>query len=264
MHGLGNLIRHELGMGLRRRALWIAYAVLFVFHTVILFSPPPLGEWVAGDVITPAETWSAAGRFLAALNVFFPVIAGILSADRLRRDFQLGMRELQESTPLRAAAYALSKYLGALAACLLPLSLWVMAVAIVMVAIGHAPPTFVLTVLLAFLAISLPAFAFVVAFSIACPLVMPLSMYQVLFTGYWFWANFIPPRLFPTLNGTLFTPNGLFASQGFFGAEVSAEIAGAAGYTAGDAVLNLLVLATCVTGVLTVLTAHLRRQARLA
>ena len=60
---------------------------------------------------------------------------------------------------------------------------------------------------------------------------MPLSIYQILFTGYWFWANFIPPKLFPTLNGTLLTPSGMFAQQVFFDGQAS--------YTPADAVANL-------------------------
>ena len=250
-------------MGLRRPALWIAYATLFLFHTVVLFSPPPLGEWVAGDVIGPERVWSAAGAFLAALNVFFPVVAGILTADRVQRDVRLGMRELQESTPLPPAAYVLGKYCGALVSCLLPLFLWAMAIAVVVTVVGHAVPAFVLAVPVAFLAITVPAFAFVVAFSIACPLVMPLPTYQVLFTGYWFWANFVPPALFPTLNGTLLTPNGLYALQGFFGGEVSSAIT-ATGYDGVDATLNIAVLSGCVVAVLLLLTRLLVRRSRLA
>jgi len=251
-------------MSLRRRALWIAYGLLFGFHTLLLFSPPPLGEWIAGERIASHEIWPVAGRFLAAVNVFFPVVAGVLTADRVKRDLTLGMRELQESTPLDPASYVLAKYFGALAACLLPLLGWVMAIAAVMTAIGHAAPGFLLAVPVAFAAITVPALAFVVAFSIACPLAMPLAVYQVLFIGYWFWANFIPPGLFPTLNGTLLTPNGMFALQGFFGGPVSAAIAGPSRYDARDAVLNLAVLAACVIAVLVLLTGWLRRRARLA
>jgi len=249
------LILHELGMSLRRPGLWIAYALLFAFHTVVLFAPPPVGEWVKGEMITPAMVWPAAGRFLAALNVFFPLIAGILTADRLQRDVRLGMRELQESTPLSPAAYVTAKYAGVLASVLIPLLAWAAAIAVLMAAIGHAPWSFVPATLLAFLAITVPAFAFVVAFSIACPAVLPLPVYQVLFTGYWFWANFVPPQLFPTLNGTLVTPSGMF---------VSAWMKTPSAEAALDAALNVGALAVCSVTVLALLTAALRRRARLA
>jgi len=264
MHRLWGVLRHEFGMSIRRRGLWIAYGALFVFHTVLLFSPPPLGEWVDGDVITRAGLWSAAGRFLVAVNVFFPIVAGILSADRLQRDVRAGMRELQVSTPLGAASYVVAKYLAALASCLLPLLAWVMAIAAAMVVVGHAPAGFLYATPVAFAAITVPAFAFVVAFSLACPLVMPLPIYQILFTGYWFWANFVPPALFPTLNGTLLTPGGAYALQGFFGGPIAEAYTRAPRIDASDAVLNLTVLLLVVVSVLLILERALTWQGRRA
>jgi hypothetical protein len=40
------------------------------------------------------------------------------------------------------------------------------------------------------------------AFSLACPLVIPLRICQVLFTGYWFWGKLISPKVFPTISDT--------------------------------------------------------------
>ena len=251
-------------MSLRRKGLWIAYGLLFVFHTVILFSPPPIGEMVEGEVIAKHEVWKVAGQFLLACNVFFPVVVGILSADRVRRDFRLGLRELQDSTPLSRHVYVLAKYLGALSSSLFPLFLWVMGIAAVMTVLGRAHASMLGAVPVAFLAITVPAFAFVVAFSLACPTVMPLSIYQILFTGYWFWANFIPPKLFPTLNGTLLTPSGMFVQQGFFGGQASLALEGAVPYTAADAVANLAVLGLCSAAVLFLLDHYLGHLARRA
>lgn len=251
-------------MSLRRKGLWIAYGLLFAFHTVLLFSPPPIGEMVEGKVIARHEVWHVAGRFLLACNVFFPIVAGILSADRVRRDFRLGLRELQDSTPLSRHVYVSAKYLGSLAACLFPLFLWVMGVAAFMALLGRAHAGMLVAVPAAFLAITVPAFAFVVAFSIACPMVMPPSIYQILFTGYWFWANFIPPKLFPTLNGTLLTPSGMFAQQGFFGGEASRALESAVQHTPADAVANLAVLGLCSAAILFLLDHFLGHLARRA
>jgi ABC-2 type transport system permease protein len=264
MSPFSGILRHEIGMSLRRKGLWIAYGLLFVFHTVLLFSPPPIGEMIKGEVIARREVWQVAGRFLLACNVFFPVVAGILSADRVRRDFRLGVRELQDSTPLSRPVYILAKYLGALASSLLPLFLWVMGIAVFMAAIGRADGSMIYAVPVAFLAITVPAFALVVAFSLTCPMVMPLSIYQILFTGYWFWANFIPPKLFPTLNGTLLTPSGMFAQQGFFGGQVSRALTGAVQHTPADAVANLAVLALCTAAALFLLDRYLGHLARRA
>jgi len=264
MGSFSGILRHEIGMSLRRKGLWIAYGLLFVFYTVLLFSPPPVGELVEGEVIARREVWQVAGRFLLACNVFFPLVAGILSADRVRRDFRLGLRELQDSTALRRHVYVLAKYLGALASSLLPVFLWVMAIAAAMTVLGRAHASMLVAVPVAFLAITVPAFAFVVAFSLACPLVMPLSIYQILFTGYWFWANFIPPQLFPTLNGTLLTPGGMFAQQGFFGGPAGQALAGAAHATPATAMANLAVLGLCSAAALFLLDRHLGHLARRA
>lgn len=254
------LFRHEFGMSIRRRGLWVAYGLLFVFHSVLLFAPPPLGEWT-GEGVSSEQVGSVAGRFLLALNVFFPVVAGILSADRLVRDFRLGVFELQASTPLDRPTYVTAKFLAAVATCLLPLFLWVMAITLVMTAIGHTPASFLLAAPLAFLAITVPAFAFVVAFSLACPLVMPLPVYQILFTGYWFWANFVPPKLFPTVNGTLLTPSGTFVLRAFFGVE---SLAAPVPASTSLALLNLLCLALLGAAALLFAERTLARRARLA
>jgi ABC-2 type transport system permease protein len=264
MRSFAGILHHEISMSLRRKGLWVAYGLLFVFHTVLLFTPPPIGEMVKGEVIERREVWQVAGRFLLACNVFFPVVAGILSADRVRRDFRLGLRELQDSTPLSRHVYVLAKYLGSLASSLIPLFLWVMGIAALLTVLGRAHGSMLVAVPVAFLAITVPAFAFVVAFSLACPMVMPLSIYQILFTGYWFWANFIPPQLFPTLNGTLLTPSGMFAQQGFFGGEISRAFQGAVRHTPAGAVANLAVLGLCSAAVLFLLDRYLGHLARRA
>ena len=109
----------------------------------------------------------------------------------------------------------------------------------------------------------LPAsFAFVVAFSLACPAIMPLRVYQILFTGYWFWGNFLSPQVFPTISGTLLNASGVYAQQGFF--------SGTLGqwrdrlYTASEAWLNILVLGLCAAAVLFTLDRYLVRQSRRA
>ncbi|MEO8503356.1 MAG: hypothetical protein ABI609_05620 [Acidobacteriota bacterium] len=251
-------------MSIRRRGLWFAYGALFVFYTVLLFSPPPIGEMVKGEVISSAQLWPVAGRFMVALNVYFPVAVGILCADRMQRDYRLGLRELQESTPLRSAQYVLAKYFGVLASVLLPVFVWVMVIVGVMIGIGHAPSAILMAQPVAFAVITIPAFAFVVAFSLACPLVMPTSIFQILFTGYWFWANFIPPKLFPTLNGTLLTPSGVFALQGFFHGRASLTNKEPLIYSAHDATLNLAVLGGSVVVLLVLVERLLARRARLA
>jgi len=235
---------HEYRMMITRRGVWLAYAVVFVFHSLAVFrmNDPASSPFVG------LGAWRAAGEFLYVLNLFTPLIAGIASADRLVRDRVLGVRELQRSSPRAAGVLLAEKYLGVLAAALTPNLLYVIGVAVWAILTGAQTASFFSSLLAGFAVITIPAFAFVVAFSLACPLLMPVRIYQVLLTGYWFWGNYLPPEMFPTLNGSLLTPAGIFALHGFFGGRVGTakDII----HTSGEAVVNLAVLFAAVFAVL--------------
>jgi hypothetical protein len=253
------VLRHEFNMSLRRPGLWIAYGLLFVFYSVTVMYPVPEEEVT---ILTDKQTWQYAGQMAFTFNLFLPVVVGILSADRLLRDFRQSVRELQESTPLSLAAYTLGKYFGVLAASLAPVLIWLWLLTGLFIAFGNAPIEFFFTMTLAFFAIMVPAFAFVTAFSLACPLIMPLRVYQILFTGYWFWGNYINPEFFPTLNGTLLTVSGMYAYQGYFLGFINASEP--LTYSASDATLNLIVLGLCIVAVMVVLNVYLQWQSRRA
>jgi ABC-2 type transport system permease protein len=89
---------------------------------------------------------------------------------------------------------------------------------------------------------------------------MPIRVYQVLFTGYWFWGNYLPPEVFPTLNGTLLTPAGVYALHGFFGGKVGAGKGIV--YGSGAAVANLIVLAAAIFIALAAANRIMARQER--
>lgn len=253
------VLRHEFNMSLRRPGLWIAFGLLFTFYTLTVIYPVPDEESIP---IVQSQIWQFAGQMTFTFNLFLPVAVGILSADRLQRDVRQGIRELQESTPLRLEIYILGKYFGVLLASLTPVLIWLWVVTGLFIGFGNAPISIFYTMTLAFFAIMVPAFAFVTAFSLACPLVMPLRVYQILFTGYWFWGNYISPEMFPTLNGTLLTASGLFALQGYFLGFMgnTEELA----YTANEATLNLLVLGISIAAVLFTLHQYLQWHARRA
>jgi ABC-2 type transport system permease protein len=264
MSQLFALVRHEFKMSISRPGLWIAYGLLMAFYTGSLILPglgPGSMNTEAG--ITPKTLWQYAGEFAFQFNLFLPVVAGILAADRVQRDFRFGVHELQESTPLGHGKYILGKYIGVLASMFLPVFVWIAAVGALLPTLGLAPWTMAYALPVAGLAITLPAFAFVTAFSLACPLVMPLRVYQILFVGYWFWGNFINPELFPTLNGTLLTAGGKLAYEGFFGGFPMVDPLPLR-YNAMDASLNLIVLGLCIAAALTALYIHLTRKARKA
>lgn len=253
------VLRHEFNMSMRRPGMWIAYGLVLLFYSITVMYPVP-EEKVT--ILTDKQIWQYAGQMAFTFNLFLPVMVGILSADRLQRDFRMGVRELQESTPLQFAEYILGKYFGVLIASLTPVLIWLWLITGLFIAFGNAPIEFFFTMTLAFIVIMVPAFAFVTAFSLACPLIMPLRVYQILFTGYWFWGNYINPEMFPTLNGTLLTPSGMFAYQGFFLGFINSTEP--LTYSASDATLNLVVLGLCIAAVMVVLNLYLQWQSRRA
>jgi ABC-2 type transport system permease protein len=159
--------------------------------------------------------------------------------------------------------YILAKYLGVLLSVLLPVFIIVFMVGTLVVIRGIAPLSFLGPLSLAFLTIAVPSHAFVVAFSLACPLVMPLRVYQVLFTGYWFWGNLLSPQAFPTISDTVLNAVGQYQLQGFFGMYFDASNM-ETHFTAPEAVINLIVLSACIASALFVLDRYLRWQARRA
>lgn len=236
------VIRYEYRMMIDRRGPWLAYALVFVFHSLTLIR-------TGNSAYSPFSgigPWKAAGEILYVLNLFTPLIGGIAAADRLIRDRQLGVRELQRSAPLKPVTILLGKYVGVLAGALTPNLIFILALGVWTVLTGVQSPAFLPAALVAFLAITCPAYAFVIAFSLACPLLMPIRVYQVLFTGYWFWGNYLPPKVFPTLNGTLLTPAGVFVLHGFFGGRVGVVEGNAYSTGAWAAIANLVVLAAAV------------------
>ena len=90
---------------------------------------------------------------------------------------------------------------------------------------------------------------------------MPLRVYQVLFTGYWFWGNFLSPSVLPTLSDTYLTPSGKYAMQAFFGRATSIN---SPTVTTTDAVINLVVLALCILVALVVTKTTLTIQSKRA
>lgn len=255
------ITRHEFNMSVRRPGFWIAYILLCLFYVVSILTPAMDGS---EDIIPPDKVWPMAGHMVFMFNIFLPLLAGILAADRMKRDFGTGVHELQRSTPLSIPVYIFAKYLGVLLSVLMPMFLLVFVTSSLLILKSLAPWNYLWPALLAFLSISVPSHAFVVAFSLACPLVMPLRVYQVLFTGYWFWGNMLTPKAFPTISDTVLNAVGQYPLQAFFGMYLDSTQKVERGFTPPEAVLNLIVLAACILIALFVLDRYLRWQARRA
>jgi ABC-2 type transport system permease protein len=252
------LARYEYRMSIQRWGIWVILGLLFAFYSanaVMVDVKPGDQPWHISDI----ELWQTAGLLAFSLNLFSPLVAGIALADRMQRDVRLGVDELLASTALSRRAYILGKYVGGLFSMLTPMFLMMSLMGLLTVITG-APLAFLGRLMLGFLAINVPAFAFVAIFSMGFPLVMPVRVYQVLFTGYWFWGNFLNPAVFPTLSHTLLAPGGRYALEAFFGTHFGAG-PGYVAPTALDAALNLVVLAGCVLAAMFLLDRYLAWRA---
>ena len=245
MHAFLGVTRYEYQMGVRRWGLWLAVTLALSPFVPFLLNVP--------SVLAGTSDWQQAGQIALVLNYLMPVVGGIAIADRLDRDTGLGVAEILHSTPLTRASYVWGKYVGALLAVLTPVLAVSLAVALLLVLRG-APVGLIGDLLVAFLGIQVPAYAFVAAFSLACPAVLPVRAYQVLFTGYWFWGTHLNPEFLPTLNGTILTPSGIFVASGIFGVQNYYL------HTPVEALINLAVLVLLGGGVLVALDRRLAKQ----
>ncbi|MFZ6029013.1 MAG: hypothetical protein ACOYYS_14970 [Chloroflexota bacterium] len=245
MHVFAGVLSYEYRMSIRRPLFWCVFGILVLWQIQgILLTLGIQGIWnYPGEAL-----WQIGGSRVFGLNMFMPLAAGILLADRLVRDRHLQLDNLLPSFPLKPWPYLLGKYTGALLSGLTPAFITLCFFGLSWLQRGVFVKD-LLILALAFLSITVPAYVFVTAFSLACPLIMPLRVYQVLFAGYWIWGNYINPDAIPTLRGTLLSANGELAHQGLFGGWTNAP-AGWIRYTPLDAVLNILVLMLCSLAVL--------------
>jgi len=205
--------RYEFLMQARRKVVWIVLAIFVAWGlyswSFLLFGQP-----------TPLSLEQTVARWAIALQGFSPVAVGVLLADRLPRDRRTGTEEVLETLPAPAAGRLVGKYLGGTLAVILPLFAVYLGV-ICYVAVDRGAPMAVPLGVLAFAAINVPGLLFVCAFSVACPAVLWVPLYQFLFVGYWIWGNLLNPYGgIPTLSGTPLAPIGEYAANGFFSAEV--------------------------------------------
>jgi ABC-2 type transport system permease protein len=254
MAAMAGVVRYEYRMAIGRWGMWVAYA-LSVVPFVSLSTD-------GGTPLWSVPVWELAGSMAIALNFWMPVVAGIAIADRLPRDGKTRVRELLRATPLSKRGYVLGKYVGVVSAALTPVLAGTLLLAAIAVFAGGAPATLLPASLVAFLAINVPAYLFLGAFSLACPAILPVRAYQVLYTGYWFWGNFINPKAIPTLAGSLLTPGGEFVADAFFHTGLGSGTPNL--HTRPEAVLNVLVLVACAAAALWALQQYLAWHERRA
>jgi ABC-2 type transport system permease protein len=231
LSAFGGVVRYEYRMQVRRRSVWIVLLGLGLL--TLLVERAPVRH------IVPSQ---ATVQWALGLNTILPLAFGILLADRLPRDEHLRIHALFAGLPVSQRLRLLGKYVGASLATMTPIVL-VLVVGMAVMLLTWQTLSIVLVTLAAFLTINLPGLLFVAAFSLAVPLFMPVPVYQVLFTGYWFWGNLLSPNVFgiPTLSDSILTPIGQQRAGYFFGIGTNA----AASVNPALGVASIAALALC-------------------
>lgn len=214
----GGALHYEFLMQIRRRSLWVVLVIVsvlgFSLWVSLLSAHPVSGPHV---ISTPQETAHDLVLYLAQFAAWFlPLGAGLVVADRLARDKKLHVDEILDTFPGGLFARLLGKYLGSTLATLVPvLLIYLLGVGYVL-AKFHDPQSLLLA-LEAFAAILLPGLVFATGFSVALPVLLKVPLYQILFIGYWFWANLMSPRFpIPSPVATMLNATGPWAQEAFF------------------------------------------------
>lgn len=209
MRALLSAFQYEFLMQVRRPTVWILQLLLSLTVVTGLANP-----WNMPPDMVPQHIF---GNWASVIALLMPLGFGLVLADRLVRDRRLRTDDLLTTFPTPFWIRLVGKYLGAAVATMMPiLCVYVFGVGYVLVYFDHALLSVVGWAAYAFATVILPGLLFVAAFSVGCPLVMPIPLYQVLFVGYWFWGNMVNPEWMFTLSGTLLTPSGPFMVVAFF------------------------------------------------
>lgn len=206
------VLRYEFLMQIRRRALWITFICIALFFLIRsdLFLYLSSNPFHFSTTVLLAD-WTRNMMFI------LPIVIGVLLADRLPRDRRAKIEEIFTSLPATLQVRIAGKYLGSMLATLIPFFAYYWIGVSIILYTNHDAQA-IPTALLTFIAIALPGIIFVSAFSIACPAIMWVPLYQFLFVGYWFWGNILAPSNgIPTLSATILTPVGGYMASGFFG-----------------------------------------------
>jgi ABC-type transport system involved in multi-copper enzyme maturation permease subunit len=209
LSALAGVIRYEFAMQLRRPALWVGLSLI----SALLFFA--FGSMTSPDRGVPATHLDILILWTNACNFLLTVGAGLLLADRTPRDRKTRVSELLRTSPASALTRITGKYVGSIAATLVPIFL-IYAVGAGILVARWGNPGMIPLALATFAALNVPAVLFVGAFSVACTTVLWTPLYQFLFVGYWLWTSLNPGEAIPTLSGTLLSPAGNYVVTGFF------------------------------------------------
>lgn len=210
--------RTEFVMQWRRAGLWLAAGgctallLLLTAQGAIYFANLPLDSWYA--TYTPVELEHVLlYNTTANGSLFLGIVIALLVVDRLKRDQQLSMAELQQATPQGHVPYVLGKFLGNYVAILIPMFLCYLLCAVLAVLLGWSVmviPKF----LLAFLLVFVPASFATVGLTLLLTSFLPVRIVQIGFPLLWFYLNIgIGWR---GLAASIFNVGGLYVYPVFF------------------------------------------------
>jgi ABC-2 type transport system permease protein len=208
------VLAYEFKMQIRRSSLWIAYIGIAALLIRSMLSEI-IHSQAFGLANAPITTLVAALVF--STNLLLPIPLGVFLADRLPRDRRTRVDELFTSMPGALRTRIVGKYLGSTLATIIPM--FVSYILLIGFLLYQTHNLLSIPLVAAdFVLIVLPGLLFVAAFSIACPAILWVPLYQFLFVGYWFWGNALSPRTgIPTLSQTILTPVGTYISAGMLG-----------------------------------------------
>ena len=218
------IIHAEVVMQWRRWGFWITFgiavAILFlIFGGMASTIKNPVAIIASQSTIHRAVTQTDIYNYFVGFSAIYSdlilaLVSAFLVADRLVRDQQLGVTELQQATTLGYPLYILGKFVGNLTATLLPSFCAYVLFGIFFVILG-APPAILLLFPSAFLLALFPSFAVVVAVTLFLSSILPVRAVQIGFPLLWIFSigSFLG---WPTLVNTVFNPSGLHILNAFF------------------------------------------------
>jgi len=208
---LRGTIAYEFRMQIRRLSVWLMLLATGALSLSVMIS----GRLVSTRVESTASTAEQVAEWAFVAQLLLPIGFGVLLADRVPRDRRLHTDELLAAMPIPDWATLAGKYLGGFAATLVPIVL-VYTAGLAWLASYTGDTATVLGIgIPSFVVVNLPGLLFVAGFSIVCPIVFSVPVYQFLFVGYWFWGNLLSPQVLPTISNTWLTPIGKVARSAF-------------------------------------------------
>ncbi|GHO47835.1 ABC transporter permease [Ktedonospora formicarum] len=213
-------IAAEILMQWRRWGFWLAFPLAGSL-VALIYIQNAIDMQNNGVLLTQRFALDMAGivNLFTFLNtyystVLYALIASLLVADRLPRDRQLGMLELQRAAPFGHGVYVLGKFLGNYIAILVPAFLSYLICGSILVWLGLSTDIFC-KLALAFTLVFLPASAVTVALTLLCSSLFPLRVVQIGFPLLWLDAT-ISLFDWPTISRTIFNPAGRYVYPVFF------------------------------------------------